>query len=119
MTAKDAERIPRKDRREAGILRRFTTAYEEIARKNGKSTKYAGIGTYLLVADQEGAPEIFTAATTEKQAKLVFEEARRMVLQSPALKQRCAVLAENISVPGMFGRPGSIMVMPSSTAAIA
>ena len=104
MTAKDAERIPRKDRREAGILRRFTTAYEEIARKNGKSTKYAGIGTYLGGADQEGAPEVYTAATTEKQAKLIFEEMRRMVLQSPPLSKRCTVMAENISIPSLFGK---------------
>ena len=31
--------------------RRFRTSYDEEARKNGKTTKAAGVGLYLLVAD--------------------------------------------------------------------
>lgn len=39
--------------------RRYRTVYEEIARKNGKTTKLAGIGLYGLTKDDEGGPEIY------------------------------------------------------------
>lgn len=104
MTAKDAERIPRKERAAAGIVRRFKASYEEIARKNGKSTKFSAIGLYLLTADGEGGPEVYSAATKHEQAKLLFEEARRMVMQSPELRRLVTVLAENMSVLSTFGK---------------
>lgn len=104
MTARDAERIPRRERREAGIFRRFNTSYEEIARKNGKSTKMAGAGLYMLTADGEAGADVFTAATTEKQARVVFEEAQRMVWQSAHLGKVLTVLGDNISMLSTFGK---------------
>ena len=67
-------------------LRRFRTAYCAVPRKNGKSTLSAGIGLYLLVADGEHGAEIYSAATSRDQARIVFDEAKRMVGSSPALK---------------------------------
>jgi hypothetical protein len=69
-------------------LRRFRTAYCAVPRKNGKSTLSAGIGLYLLVADGEHGAEIHSAATSRDQARIVFDEAKRMVGSSPALKRR-------------------------------
>lgn len=103
MTAKDAEKIPRKDRREAGILRRFNTSYKEIARKNGKSTEASGMANYLLVADGEGAPEVYWAATTLEQTLKLFREPKRMILQSPALSRLCDVREESILCRRNFG----------------
>ena len=60
-------------------LRRFRTAYCAVPRKNGKSTLSAGIALYLLVADGEQGAEIYSAATTRDQARIVFDEAKRMV----------------------------------------
>ena len=67
-------------------------------RKNGKSTLSAGIGLYLLVADGEQGAEIYSAATTRDQARIVFDEAKRMVTSSPALKRRVEVLINNLNV---------------------
>jgi phage terminase large subunit-like protein len=61
-------------------LRRFRTAYCAVPRKNGKSMLSARIGLYLLIAD--GA-EIYSAATSRDQARIVFDEAKRMVGSSP------------------------------------
>ena len=60
-------------------LRRFRTAYCAVPRKNGKSTLSAGIGLYLLVADGEQGAEVYSAATSRDQARIVFDEAKRMV----------------------------------------
>ncbi len=79
-----------KDRNE--WLRRFRYAYNEVARKNGKSTESAGIGLYLMVADGEPGAEVYAAATKRDQAKIVWDEAARMVKASPALSKRIRVL---------------------------
>jgi phage terminase large subunit-like protein len=65
--------------------RRFRSVYEEVARKNGKSTKLAGIGLYMLVADGEAGAEIYSAATKRDQAKIMWVEAARMAKKSPGL----------------------------------
>jgi phage terminase large subunit-like protein len=66
--------------RETG-LRRFITCYLEVARKNAKSTLAAGIGLYMLAADGEPGAEVYSAATTGDQARIVFDVARQMVLR--------------------------------------
>jgi phage terminase large subunit-like protein len=64
--------------RETG-LRRFREGYVEVPRKNAKSTLSSGIGLYLFAADGEPGAEVYSAATTRDQAKIVFDDARRMV----------------------------------------
>lgn len=78
--------------------RRFRTGYDEVPRKNGKSTKAAGIGLYLFVADGEQGAEVYSAATKKDQARIVWSEAKRMVLRSPALRSRVSPLAGNLSI---------------------
>jgi phage terminase large subunit-like protein len=68
--------------------RRFNTVYEEIARKNGKTTKLGGIGLFGLVKDGEGGAEIYAAATKRDQARILFEESKRMISQCKALRSR-------------------------------
>jgi phage terminase large subunit-like protein len=67
-------------------LRRFTVVYEEVARKNAKSTKTAGISIYCLACENEPGPQVLTAATTFDQAKKVFHPAKRMVEKLPELQ---------------------------------
>jgi phage terminase large subunit-like protein len=62
-------------------LRRFITCYLEVARKNAKSTLAAGIALYMLAADAEPGAEVYSAATTGDQARIVFDVARQMVLR--------------------------------------
>ena len=58
--------------------RRFRECYAEIPRKNGKSILAAAVGLYCLVADGEYGAEVYSGATTEKQAWEVFRPARLM-----------------------------------------
>jgi phage terminase large subunit-like protein len=60
-------------------VRRFRTAYDEVARKNAKSTLSSGIGLYMTGADGEGGAEVYSAATTRDQARIVFDDAKRMI----------------------------------------
>lgn len=81
--------------------RRFRTVYLEVARKNAKSTLLAAIGNYMLIADGEEGAEIYSSATTHKQAKIVWADAKKMVDKSPGLKKYKGVEtnAKNISIP--------------------
>ena len=47
---------------------------------------------YLLLADGEGAPEIYLNACDKEQAGIIFEEAKRMVEASPSLLRRLEVI---------------------------
>lgn len=84
--------------------RRFRTVYEEIARKNGKTTKLAGIGLYGLTKDAEGGPDVYAAATKREQSRILFDEASRMVKQSGPLHRRLDVQQHRIINPANFGK---------------
>ena len=79
-------------------LRRFRTAYVEVARKNGKSVMLAGTALYALVADGELGSHVYAAATTREQARIIFGEAERMVDASPALRARVTRTVNNLAV---------------------
>lgn len=78
-------------------LRRFKTSFNMVARKNGKSTVAAGIGLKGLIADGEQGAEIYTAAVKKDQAKIIFEEAKRMANASKDLLEYVEVLTNNIN----------------------
>jgi len=86
-----------------GGFRRFRIAYIQIARKNGKTFISAGIGLYLLVADAENVPEVYAIATKTDQARLLFDEACRMVEQSQELSDRCTAMRSAITTGGLGG----------------
>jgi len=67
--------------------RRFRTAYIEVARKNSKSTFCSGIALYMTSLDGEGGAEVYSAATTRQQARIVFGDARTMIMKSAPLKR--------------------------------
>lgn len=72
-------------------MRRFRTAYEEVPRKNAKSTKSSGVGLYMLAADGEPGAEVYSAATTREQAAIVFGDARAMAQRTPDLCQSAGI----------------------------
>lgn len=84
----------------ASGTRRFREAHIEVARKNGKTTFMAGIGLYMLVADDEPGAEIYSIATTRDQSKIVFDEAVRMRGKSPLLASRIHSSRNNLAVLG-------------------
>jgi len=71
--------------RKSNGKRRFRKAYWEIPRKNGKSILAAAIGLYMLLHDGEYGAEVYSGATTEKQAWEVFRPARMMAMKTQKL----------------------------------
>lgn len=82
-------------RRQATGLRRFSRGYEEVARKNGKSTWKAPQGAYLFAQDGEIGAEVYAVATTREQAMTVFKPAfdniKRWCRRSPRLARSFAI----------------------------
>jgi len=81
-------------------LRRFREAYIEVPRKNGKSLVSAGVGLYMLSADGEQGAEVYSAATTRDQARIVFDDAKGMAERTPDMRTYLgvAILTHSITV---------------------
>ena len=71
--------------------RRFRTVYIEVPRKNAKSTLTSGVSLFMLTADDEPGSEIYSAATTRVQARIVFDTARQMAIKEPGFRRRFGV----------------------------
>ncbi len=84
--------------------RRFNTAYVSMARKQGKTTLAAGVALTGLLLDQEPAAEVYSAATKRDQARILFEEARRMILRSSALAKHLTPGRHVIECPALGGK---------------
>jgi len=67
-------------------FRRFTEAFVLVPRKNGKSVLAAGTGNYMFLADDEAGSEVYSGATSEKQAWEVFRPAKQMIEKTPGFK---------------------------------
>lgn len=58
-----------------------------MGRKNGKSVLLSAIALYMMIGDKEGGAEIDCVASKKDQAKIVFNESKNMVMQSPWLEK--------------------------------
>jgi phage terminase large subunit-like protein len=76
--------------------RKYRESVLIIGKKNGKSLLGSGVGLYLLLADGEPGPEIYSVATKRDQAKIIWGEAKRMRNKSPALRKRTRALVGEI-----------------------
>ena len=95
--------------------RRYREVLAVIPRKNGKSVLAAIIGLYMLLADGEHGAEIYSGATTEKQAWEIFRPAKQMLEKSPDLVDELGVevWAKTLVIPEngsrfepIIGKPG-------------
>lgn len=77
-------------------LRQYNKVALFVARKNGKSTIASGLANYMLTKDGEGGAEVYSLATKREQAKLIWDESKRMIQKSPALKKRIRCLVGGI-----------------------
>lgn len=68
-------------------LRQYKEVLDIRARKNGKTTELAADAIYLQIADNEGSPEVYFIATSKDQSKKGFDEAHKMIKQSPLLRK--------------------------------
>lgn len=101
--------------RKSNNLRKYRQVYTEIPRKNGKSAISAGVGLYMFCMDNEFGAEIYSGATTEKQAWEVFRPARLMCKNTDLLCKTFGieVNASNLNRPAdgsrfepLIGTPG-------------
>lgn len=76
--------------KKADGTRRFNRAYIEQGKGNGKSPLAGGIGLYGMTADGEAGAQIYAAAARKEQAAVLFQDACKMVRQSPALSKKLA-----------------------------
>jgi phage terminase large subunit-like protein len=66
-------------------IRQYRMCYIEIPKKNGKTELLAAIALYMLCADGEDAPEVYSAAADREQAGLIYMVASQMVRNSKEL----------------------------------
>ena len=85
------------------VVRVVRSAWIEIPRKNGKSTFASGISGVLLLADGEAGAEVYNVAGSTLQAGRVFDDAKRMLMTSPAARKRVEPLKEVVRVPATGG----------------
>ena len=76
--------------------RQYRKAILIVGKKNGKSTLASGVGLYMQAADGEAGPEVYAVATKKDQAKIIWQEARRMVRKSPPLLKRIRTLVAEL-----------------------
>ena len=98
-----------------GELRRFRESYEEVARKNAKSTRIAGRALFMFCEDGEYGAEVYSGATTERQAWEVFRPMHQMVKRTPDLKHKydietpvksLYILSNGSRAEPLVGKPG-------------
>ncbi|MDZ7823660.1 MAG: terminase TerL endonuclease subunit [Ahrensia sp.] len=102
-------------KRKKDDTRRFRRLFLLVPRKNGKSILAAGIGLYMLVADREFGAEVYSGATSEKQAWEVFRPARLMAQKRSDMCQHYGIHvgAKNVHIISnqsrfepLIGKPG-------------
>jgi phage terminase large subunit-like protein len=72
--------------------RRYREAMIAVPRKNNKTTLCAGLALFTLFCDKEEGAEIYCAAASRDQARMVFDTAANMVRRSPQLQRRAHIV---------------------------
>lgn len=99
----------------ATLKRRFRQADLFVPRKNAKSTIAAVVGNYMLAADGEFGAEVYSGATSQKQALEVFRPAQLMAKVNADFRSyygvllnasNLAVLDTNSKFEAVIGKPG-------------
>ena len=98
-------------------IRRFRRAYIEIGKGNGKSPMAAGIGHYIHSAYGKVRAEVYSAATDQDQAMILFRDAVAMWERSPALLPRLVPSGQTPVWQLTYkGRGGDCIYKPISSA---
>lgn len=85
-------------------LRRFKEGLIFVSRKQGKTTKIAGVTVYGASKDGEKGADVILLANSMKQARLLFDEAKAMIKSSPALRKRFRPLRDAIHFDATFSK---------------
>lgn len=68
-----------------------------IGKKNGKSLLASCVGLYLMIGDGEAGAEVYSVATKKDQAKIIWNESKKMVKKSPTLKRKIKPLVSEMN----------------------
>lgn len=96
------------ERRDDGRLR-YRRALIGLPRKQGKSLLGSTIAVYGMIAGEAGS-EVYAVAGDRQQARIIFNEAKQQVINSPVLSKECNVYRDAIEMP----RFGSVFRVLSS-----
>jgi phage terminase large subunit-like protein len=75
----------------ANNVRRFRYGFIAVPKGNGKSSLAATIALYMLALDGEGGAEVYAAAVTRDQARIVFNLAQHMARSDAQFRGRFGV----------------------------
>lgn len=78
-------------------LRLRRSVYIEVPRKSGKSTLCSVLCLYHLMADAEASAEVYSAATSRDQARIVFGDAQAMARGSGDLSKHLTINRSTIA----------------------
>jgi len=81
--------------------RRYRRCFVWVPRKNGKTELAAGIALLVLLGDGELGGEVYSIASHEGQARLVFSQASTMAAKSGALTNDLVCLKSSIYCPAL------------------
>lgn len=99
---------------DANGYRRYRKVYLQLGRKNGKTSWSAGIALKMLMADNEGGPEVALVASTRDQAAPLYETAYNMAALNPQLKARLKLNRASRQI--IYGKNlGSLKVYPGDS----
>lgn len=88
------------ERNDAGRLR-YRRAMIGLPRKQGKSLMGSAIAVYSMIAGEPGA-EVYAVAGDRQQARIIFNEAKQQVQNSPMLSEVTKVYRDALEMPS-FG----------------
>jgi phage terminase large subunit-like protein len=83
-------------------FRKYRECLKIVARKNGKSTEKSAESLFMLIGDGEPGSEVYCVATKKDQAKIVFNEVKNMMIQSPVLDKHLRKRKSDIFFDDMF-----------------
>jgi phage terminase large subunit-like protein len=95
--------------------RRYRRCYVWVARKNGKSELGAGIALLMLLGDGELGGEVYTIASNENQARIVFDRATAMVQRSVGLSEHLEPFKTAIYCPQLNASIKPMAGIPKGT----
>lgn len=86
-----------------------------MPRGNGKSGMAAGLALYALLGDEVPGAQVLVVASDERQARIVFNAARRMVELDDRLSEQVQVFTDRLYVPAT---DSTLMPLPAEPAAL-
>lgn len=90
-------------------------ALVSMPRGNGKSALAAVLALYGLLADDEHGAQVITVASDERQARIVFGAARRMIELDSRLAERVQIYTDRLYVPAT---DSTMMPLPAEPGAL-